>query len=44
MAKKPKTASIWRCETCQTEVYAADCPRRLKCRLCLKWMRKVYPR
>jgi hypothetical protein len=44
MASRPTTASSWVCEGCQTDVYAADGPRRLRCRGCGRWMTRVVPR
>jgi hypothetical protein len=44
MASRPTTASIWVCEGCQTGVYAADGPTRLRCRGCGRWMTRVVPR
>jgi hypothetical protein len=52
MAAKPKpamgkpfpVASIWHCDTCGATLYAADCPKRVRCRYCRRFMARTHPR
>jgi hypothetical protein len=34
----PASGSVWWCELCQAEVWVRHVPKRLRCRLCRKWM------
>jgi hypothetical protein len=39
----PQTGSTWYCELCQVEVWVRHVPKRRRCRLCRKWMVRVWP-
>ena len=39
----PSTGSTWFCALCGVEVWVARQLKRRRCRLCRKWMVRVWP-